>query len=136
MCLPIKIIGLDHVVLRCVNLDSTLAFYRDTLGCTLERSLDQLGLYQLRAGNSLIDLVPVGSELGGKSPPLRERFNLAHFCVRVEGVAWEEIQDHLSRHGVTWTEPQRRYGADGFGESIYLEDPEGNTVELKGPPQA
>ena len=76
---PLRIAGLDHVVLRCARFDATMAFYVDVLGCTLERELPELGLHQLRAGAALIDLVPVGSRLGGTEPPDAERANMAHF---------------------------------------------------------
>lgn len=132
---PMRIQGLDHVVLRCTDLQAMLKFYQTVLGCTLERERPDLGLYQLRAGSALIDLVPVGGELGGDTPPEPAGFNMAHFCLRIELSSWEAIRDHLASHGIAWETPQRRYGADGNGLSVYLSDPGGNTVELKGPPE-
>ena len=129
---PLRIAGLDHVVLRCARFDATMAFYVDVLGCTLERELPELGLHQLRAGQALIDLVPIGSRLGGTEPPDVERGNMAHFCLRIDGPDWEALAVHLRAHGVTFEPPETRYGADGYGPSIYLTDPEGNVVELKG----
>jgi len=58
-----------------------------------------------------------------------------HFCLRVEPFDVEAIVAHLKAHGVTVGEIRPRFGAGGTGVSIYLSDPEGNTVELKGPPQ-
>ena len=129
---PLRIVGLDHVVLRCARLDATMAFYIDVLGCTLERELPELGLHQLRAGQALIDLVPVGSKLGGTEPPDAERGNMAHFCLRIDDPDWEALAAHLRGHGITFEPPETRYGADGHGPSIYIADPEGNMVELKG----
>ena len=129
---PLRIIGLDHVVLRCARLDATMAFYVRVLGCVLERELPELGLHQLRAGRALIDLVPVGSRLGGTEPPDAERANMAHFCLRIAGPNWEGLGAHLRAHGVGFDAPETRYGADGYGRSIYITDPEGNVVELKG----
>ena len=60
----LRIRGIDHVVLRVRDRDRALAFYRDVLGCTLEREQASLGLWQLRAGTALIDLVPVDGPLG------------------------------------------------------------------------
>lgn len=131
----VRPIGIDHVVLRCVSLERTLAFYQDVLGCRLERVLADIGLYQLRAGSSLIDLVPVGGELGGSSPPEESAFNMAHVCLRIETVDFTVLREFLLANGIDASLPARRYGADGFGESIYISDPEGNTVELKGPPE-
>ena len=131
---PIPILGLDHVVLRVRDLDAMLAFYRDTLGCAVERELD-VGLVQLRAGASLIDLVPVESELGrkGGGPPGEAR-NMDHFCIQVEPFDEAAIRAALARGGHEAGPVVARYGARGDGPSLYVEDPEGNTVELKGPP--
>ena len=61
----LEIQAIDHVVLRTTRMPDMLAFYRDFLGCPVERELDpKVGLVQLRAGSGLIDLVPVDSELG------------------------------------------------------------------------
>lgn len=132
----IRIRDIDHLVLRVTNLERTLDFYCNVLGCTEERRLDDLGLVQLRAGRSLVDLVPVDSELGkaGGAAPGKEGRNLDHFCFRVEPFDEQAIRKHLSQHGISAGEVSTRYGADGYGPSIYLSDPEGNTVELKGPP--
>ena len=129
---PLRIAGLDHVVLRCARFDATMAFYVDVLGCTLERELPELGLHQLRAGQALIDLVPIGSRLGGTEPPDVERGNMAHFCLRIDGPDWEALAGHLRAHAIAFEPPETRYGADGYGPSVYITDPEGNVVELKG----
>lgn len=133
---PIPILGIDHVVLRVRDLEAMLAFYRDTLGCAVERALD-VGLVQLRAGASLIDLVPVESELGrkGGGPPGEAR-NMDHFCIQVEPFDEAAIRETLARGGYEAGPVEARYGARGDGPSLYVEDPEGNTVELKGPPFA
>jgi len=132
----IAIRGLDHIVLRIVDLDRMLRFYVDVLGCTVEKRQDAIGLVQLRAGASLIDLVPVDGTLGraGGAAPGREARNLDHYCLRVEPFDEAAIRAHLARHGVATGETARRYGAEGHGPSIYVDDPEGNTIELKGPP--
>ena len=127
-----RIAGLDHVVLRCARFEATLAFYVDVLGCTPERALPDLGLHQLRAGGALIDLVPVGSRLGGTAPPDVERANMAHFCLRIDRPDWDALARHLRAHGIAVDPPETRYGAGGYGPSIYVTDPEGNVVELKG----
>ncbi len=132
----IAIRGLDHLVLRVIDLERMLGFYRDVLGCTVERRVDSIGLVQLRAGAALIDLVPVDGTLGraGGAPPRREGRNLDHYCLRVEPFDEAAIRAHLAKHGVATGATAQRYGAEGEGPSIYLDDPEGNTIELKGPP--
>lgn len=132
----IHIRDIDHIVLRIVDLDAMLGFYCDVLGCTVERRQEAIGLIQLRAGRSIVDLVPVDGELGraGGAPPGREGRNLDHFCLRVDPFDEAAIRSHLAAHGVQAGPTEARYGAEGSGPSIYLRDPEGNVVELKGPP--
>jgi catechol 2,3-dioxygenase-like lactoylglutathione lyase family enzyme len=134
----IHILAIDHVVLRVSDLAAMLRFYRDALGCAIERDVPSLGLVQLRAGRCLIDLVPVSGELGrkGGAAPGREGRNMDHVCFRVEPFDAAAIAQHLAAHGIVAGEVVSRYGAEGTGPSIYIEDPEGNTVELKGPPDA
>ena len=133
----IKIREIDHVVLRVVDLDAMIAFYTQALGCTVERRQDAIGLVQLRAGSSLVDLVPVTGKLGreGGAAPAREGRNVDHVCFRVEPFDAQAIRAHLAAHGVAAGPVESRYGAEGEGPSIYLKDPEGNALELKGPPQ-
>ncbi len=133
-----RVLGLDHVVLRVADLERSLRFYRDILGCALERRLDDIGLYQLRAGRSLIDLVTQYGELGrhGGAGPGAEGRNVDHFALRIEPFDEAALRAHLQSHGIDPGQPARRYGADGMGPSFYIEDPDGNTVELKGPPEA
>ncbi|MES2130539.1 MAG: VOC family protein [Pseudomonadota bacterium] len=134
--MPIKLREIDHIVLRVVDLASMQRFYTEVLGCTLERRQDEIGLVQLRAGSSLVDLVPVDGKLGraGGAAPGREGRNVDHFCFRVEPFDEAAIRAHLRECGVVAGESGMRYGAEGEGLSLYLNDPEGTTIELKGPP--
>jgi glyoxylase I family protein len=127
---------LDHIVLRVADLREMKRFYCDVLGCSVEREREDLGLYQLRAGAALIDLVPVDGPLGqkGGAAPGREGRNMDHFCLTVEPFDADAIIAHLREHGADPAPVASRYGAEGQGPSIYVPDPEGNVVELKGPP--
>ena len=129
------ITGLDHVVLRVTDLDRARDFYCDVLGCRVEVFQKKIGLLQLRAGDSLIDLVPVDGKLGrmGGAAPGVEGRNMDHFCLRVRPFDVGAIMAHLRHHGVDPGTVEQRYGAEGMGPSIYLKDPDGNVVELKGP---
>ena len=132
----IRIRGIDHVVIRARDVERMIAFYRDVLGCAVERRVDDLGLVQLRAGSALIDLVDVAGTIGreGGAAPGAEGRNMDHLCLRLEDFDAAALRAHLESHGVAPGEVVRRYGAEGNGPSIYISDPEGNTVELKGPP--
>jgi len=133
----IRIRGLDHVVLRVSDLAASIDFYCDVLGCSEERRLDALGLVQLRAGTCLIDLVDVASPLGrlGGDAPRSEARNMDHFAVALEEFDEAAIRSQLESHGVEPGEVSERYGANGNGPSMYVRDPDGNVVELKGPPR-
>ena len=131
----IRIQAIDHLVLRTENVAEMVRFYGEVLGCPVERSLPpEAGLTQLRAGNALIDIVAVDSELGraGGGPPGPDGNNLDHFCLQLAPVSQHDLRGWLESHGVSCGEFQTRYGATGFGPSVYIQDPDGNTVELRG----
>ncbi len=120
----IRIQGIDHVVLRAADPAAMLRFYRDALGCPVER--ERPGLVQLRAGDGLIDLVPAD---GG--PPSQDGRNMEHLCLRIEPVDEAALAARLTELGIEAPAFERRYGARGYGRSVYISDPEGNVVELK-----
>jgi catechol 2,3-dioxygenase-like lactoylglutathione lyase family enzyme len=122
----IKLRDIDHIVLRVQDLDKMITFYTQVLGCTIEKRQEAIGLIQLRAGASLVDLVPVDGKLGrmGGAAPGRDGRN---------GFDEAAILAWLASHGVQAGPAESRYGAEGEGPSIYVNDPEGNTIELKGP---
>jgi len=130
----LKIRQIDHIVLRVVDLEAMLNFYVGVLGCAPEKNQEEVGLYQVRAGSSLIDFVPVDGKLGrmGGAPPGPEGRNLDHLCLRLDPFDPAEITAELKEKGVDVGSVSSRYGAEGFGPSIYVKDPEGNTVELRG----
>ena len=135
---PFMLRQIDHLVLRVRDVDAMRAFYCDVLGCAVERRQDDIGLLQLRAGASLIDLVSLDGKLGrmGGAGPGSEGRNVDHFCLRIAPFDRHALLTHLQAHGVRIGEFGSRYGAEGEGPSQYLFDPEGNLVELKGPPTA
>ena len=135
---PLRVLGLDHVVLRVADLERALEFYEQVLGCREERRIEPVGLVQLRAGRALVDLVDLAGPLGraGGAPPGTEGRNMDHFCLRIEPFDEAALRAHLEAHGVEPGEVGTRYGAEGNGPSLYVRDPDGNVVELKGPPSA
>lgn len=128
---PFAVQGIDHIVLRVRELPRALAFYRDVLGCVLEREQPELGLTQLRAGRSLIDLVTIDGPLGAGEPPGAGR-NVEHFCLTLAPFDEPRLIAWLAARGVAAGSPAPRYGAQGEGRSFYIEDPDGNHIELKG----
>lgn len=120
-----RIVGIDHVVVRTLDQTQALAFYRDVLGLEVEREQPEIRLVQLRAGRSLIDLIP-----GARGDP--ERPNIDHFALEVDPFDEQELRTHLAARGVAVIESGLRYGAGGEGPSLYIRDPDGNKVELKG----
>ena len=136
MTTPFRVRGIDHVVIRANNVGVMVRFYSEVLGCVLERADPDIGLYQLRAGRSLVDLVDMRSELGraGGGAPGHDGRNMDHLCLGVDPFDEAVLRQHLESRGVTPGKVFQRYGAEGQGPSMYIEDPEHNVVELKGPP--
>jgi len=134
----LEVIGLDHVVLRVVDLAASVRFYVDVLGGRMERELPELGLHQVRLGAHLVDIVPVNSPLGrnGGGAPSETGRNLDHFALQLARFDEAALRAHLEAHGVEPGDVATRYGATGNGPSMYLRDPDGNVVELKGTEEA
>ncbi|WP_282605833.1 VOC family protein [Pelagibius sp. Alg239-R121] len=131
-----EITGIDHIVLRTPQLAVTQAFYEEILGCVVERVQAEIGLTQLRAGRSLIDLITLDGVLGraGGAAAGVEGRNVDHICLGIVPFDEPQLRAHLAAHGVEILDEGLRYGAEGEGPSFYIRDPDGNTVELKGPP--
>jgi glyoxylase I family protein len=123
---PLRVEELDHVVIRCRDQARSLDFYTRILGLTEERRLEAIGLVQLRAGRSMVDLVPADP------PPAFETRNVDHVCLGVAAADMTALAAWLAAEGViVLGEPTLRYGARGMGLSLYVQDPDGNVVELK-----
>ena len=130
----LEVLAIDHIVLRTTKLEEMLEFYTNVLNCTIERETAvETGLTQLRAGSALIDLVVVNSRLGavGGGAPTKTERNVDHFCLQIWSVPEQEIINYLEKSGIEVGEFASRYGAQGEGNSIYIQDPEGNGVELR-----
>lgn len=132
---PIAVAGFDHIVLRVRDKDRMIGFYTGVLGLSVDRDRPELGLTHIRAGSQMIDLVTLDGPLGrpGGAGPGAEGRNLDHFCLQVRPFDEAAIKVHLAANRIEIDSEGDRYGADGDGYSIYIRDPEGNLVELKGP---
>lgn len=128
-----SVTGVDHVVLRVRDVPRAIEFYQEVLGCRLERHEEAIGLWQLRAGSALFDLVDVGGRRGG---PAAEGtgHNLDHVALKVRPFDRDVLRAHLARHGVPVEGSSTdNYGTGGSSPSLYIRDPEGNGIELMGP---
>jgi catechol 2,3-dioxygenase-like lactoylglutathione lyase family enzyme len=131
---PFHLEGLDHVVLLVRDMAEAQLFYEQVIGCTVDRSLPEYGMLQLRVGASLIDLVDIGSSEGEWAlPEVEGGRNMDHVCISTGPCQSQAMRAHLARHGVNIVEEGIRYGAKGDGMSFYICDPSGNQIELKGP---
>ncbi|MBC3777162.1 VOC family protein [Pseudomonas sp. SWRI99] len=135
---PFTLRHIDHIVLRVADLQRSIDFYRQVLGAEVVRHNEPLGLVHLRAGTSMIDLVDLEGELGrkGGGAAQAQRRNVDHFCLRIEPFDEAALTAHLQSFGLAVEKAARRFGAEGYGLSLYCFDPDGNQVELKGASEA
>ena len=133
MTAPFKLMGIDHIVIRAADPAALERFYIDVLGCSLEKR--QGKLTQLRAGAALIDLVPASEDGPAGGTSATGGANLDHLCLRIAPFDADAIAAYFAAQGLPCGAEKSRYGAEGQGPSVYLKDPEGNGVELKGPVQ-
>jgi len=131
---PFSIQHIDHIVLRVADLQRSIDFYGKVFGSEVVRHNAPLGLVHLRAGTSMIDLVDLAGELGRKGGGAAQthKRNVDHFCLRIEPFDEAALSAHLQSFGLTVEKAARRFGAEGYGLSLYCFDPDGNQVELKG----
>ncbi len=119
--------------MRVTNIEKSIHFYRDILGCPEKRISN--GLYQYQAGASMIDLVPIKEALSQNSDyrPTETCRNVAPFALTLAEFDEEAIVTYLEANDIKVERSGRRFGAQGYGPSVYFKDPDGNFIELKGP---
>lgn len=135
---PFAVQRIDHVVFRVIDLARSEAWYAQVLGCEVAKRRDDLGLVHLRAGASMIDLISVDGRLGrrGGAAAGTQARNVDHLCLRIEPFDEAALLRHLQACGIALLGPAEvNFGAEGDGLSLYFHDPDGNTIELKGPSQ-
>ncbi len=125
---PFQLERLDHLVLRTQNVERLVSFYC-SLGCTEVRRIDTIQLVQLSAGVSMIDIVFAERTTADSNP------NMDHFALRVSPFDADDVLAFCAANDIPAEAPDfLLLGADGFGPAIYIQDPDGNRLELKGPP--
>lgn len=133
--IPFQLEGIDHLLLLVDGMPKALTFYCDVIGCSIEDRLPQYGMVQLRAGAALIDLVDIGCDEGAWARPnVAGGRNLDHLCIAISKHKESELRAHLKSHDIAIVEEGVHGGARGESLSLYVKDPSGNTIELKGPP--
>lgn len=130
-----SLVGIDHVVFLVDDMVKALQFYCDVLGCQPGYSYPRLGMEQVWCGNALIVLWDT-THPGAASavPPVKGGRNVDHVCINLSPFDVSELIGHLNSHMVAIDRTAFHGGARGMGESIYIFDPFGNKLELKGPP--
>ena len=132
--IKLKIVELDHIVIRVKDVDGAIKFYTEVLGLEPHRVAEyrsgEVPFPCARInGETIIDLKPWPDE-----EPVRDgRRNLDHYCLVLEPTDMGQLSGHLREQGVTVNseEPVQRSGARGMATSIYIEDWEGNQIELR-----
>jgi catechol 2,3-dioxygenase-like lactoylglutathione lyase family enzyme len=133
--LPFALEGIDHILLLVDGMAAASTFYQEVIGCTFEESLPEFGMAQLRAGNTLINLVDISAPEGSWAVPgVAGGRNVDHFCIAIGRHDEAALRSHLAAHGVEIIEESFHAGARGESLSLYVRDPSGNVIELKGPP--
>lgn len=126
--IPARFNGIDHVVFKVTDIGRTVEFYTAVLGLHVERIFDRIGLYQVRCGANLIDLVQ--AKPGETLPPPNLR-GIEHLCLSIEGDLDEVIASLEASGHPVFMGPMEVYGAKGFGTAVYIRDPDGYEIELK-----
>lgn len=126
--------NIDHIVLRVQDMDKSLHFYTGILGCEVAKRNEKYQMIHLRAGSAMIDIIDITGPLGvqGGGAPQEARRNVDHFCLNIEPFDEDALIDYFRELGMNVDKAETRYGAEGYGPSIYIHDPDGNRVELKG----
>ncbi|MFF3326713.1 VOC family protein [Streptomyces sp. NPDC002889] len=123
-----RVKGFDHLVLNVQDVERALEFYCGPLG------LEPVRVDEWRAGDVSFPSVRVSPDtiIDLLSRP-RGESNVDHICLVVEPLDWQQVVD--SGEFTVLDGPAARFGARGEAQSIYVQDPDGNVVELRWYPQ-
>ena len=133
---PILPVGIDHVVFLVSDMERALAFYVDVLNCRRGFTYPALGMEQVWFGSALIVLWDItGPGAANAVPEVQGGRNVDHVCLSCGPFDHDALKAHLAVHGVIIDREANHGGARGMGASFYLHDPDGNKIEIKGPPE-
>ncbi|WP_431727775.1 VOC family protein [Verrucosispora sp. TAA-831] len=124
----VRVTGFDHVVLNVADVERSLDFYCGVLG------LAPVRVDQWRAGQVPFPSVRISPEtIIDLVRRDRGSANVDHFCLVVAPLDWQRVID--SGVFTILEGPVGRFGARGDAVSLYVRDPDGNSVELRAYPQ-
>ena len=133
---PIQPIGVDHVVFYVSDMDRALAFYEGVLNCRPGFSYPELGMEQVWFGAALIVLWDVNHPGAAHAvPDVAGGRNVDHVCLSCGPLDADALRAHLAENGVAIDREALHGGARGMGASFYVFAPDGNKIEIKGPPE-
>ena len=128
----VKITEMDHIVLKVRDMDASLSFYHEVLGLKVERLEEyragKVGFPSVRLNqDTIIDL-----SSSPDMPPLEQKArNMDHFCMVVEPMDLDSLVADCDARGIQILQKGQRWGAHGMATSIYIQDPDSNTIELR-----
>ena len=121
-CTRVKVVGIDHIVVNSTDIERALSWYADALG------LEPMNVDEWRRGDVYFPSVRVNAgTIIDLFPAERTGENVNHFCLVIE----PEDLDALASQFPDSRRVDRNFGAQGYGASLYVTDPDGNTIELK-----
>jgi catechol 2,3-dioxygenase-like lactoylglutathione lyase family enzyme len=121
----IRISGFDHLVLRCADVDESLAWYVDTLG------LAPVRVDEWRRGAAPFPSVRVSAEtIIDLIPGSFSERNVDHICLVADRATVDAIAGDTETFRVV-EQPSVRFGAQGDGWAVYVYDPDDNVVEIR-----
>jgi catechol 2,3-dioxygenase-like lactoylglutathione lyase family enzyme len=119
-----RVIGFDHVVMICSDVDASLDYYAGVLG------LETIDVDEWRSGGASFPSVRLDdATIIDLLPGLPDGRNVNHICLVIEPTDLHELAKRPELNVVEG--PVERGGARGTGWSIYVTDPDGNVIELK-----
>jgi len=126
---------LDHLVINSADVEKTVNFYRDLFNCSVERWNEfiqgSVKFPSIRISESfIIDVFP--PEMWASEKYVENNHNINHFCLASTPEHWRDINDYIAENSIKIEKgPDEFWGARGNGMSIFVKDPEGNTVEIR-----
>jgi len=122
----VRVLGLDHLVLRCTDVEASLTFYCEQLGLEAVR-VEQWHQGEAPFPSVRVDATTIIDLLAG----VRDGTNLDHLCLVLAATDLHALAASGQFHVVGEGAVDGLFGAQGLATSLYVRDPDGNVVELR-----